>query len=175
MVGFYKYVKNAWKQPKKNLGKEFWKQRLMEFRRQPAFLRVDKPTRIDRARNLGYKAKQGYFVVRARIKKGGRKRESWGGGRRPKRMGRLKYSPAKSHQLIAEERVSKKYPNCEVLNSYWVGEDGKHKWFEVIIIDKAHPVIKKSKSIYWITKKKHKGRAHRGLTSSGKKMRGLRK
>ncbi|MCK5626760.1 50S ribosomal protein L15e, partial [Candidatus Bathyarchaeota archaeon] len=36
-----------------------------KWRREPAILRVEKPTRIERAKRLGYKAKQGFVVVRA--------------------------------------------------------------------------------------------------------------
>jgi large subunit ribosomal protein L15e len=80
----------------------------------------------------------------------------------------------KSIQRIAEERAARKYPNMEVLNSYWVGEDGKHKWYEVILIDPCHPAIKADPQLNWLCTGKHRGRAFRGLTSAGKKGRGLR-
>ncbi|MEM2486836.1 MAG: 50S ribosomal protein L15e, partial [Candidatus Bathyarchaeia archaeon] len=67
------------------------------------------------------------------------------------------------------------FPNLEVLNSYWVGEDGRYKWFEVIMVDPHHPAIRADKDINWICEKQHKGRVFRGLTSAGKKVRGLRK
>jgi large subunit ribosomal protein L15e len=90
-------------------------------------------------------------------------------------MGVSKFKPAKSLRLIAEERAAKKFPNLEVLNSYWVGEDGKSKWFEVIMIDPNHPVIKTDKDVSWITQKQHRSRALRSLTSAGKKVRSLRR
>ena len=75
---------------------------------------------------------------------------------------------------IAEERASKRYPNLEVLNSYWVGEDGKNKFFEVIMLDPHHPVIQADKKYNWISSgNSHKGRAERGKTSAGKRGRGL--
>jgi len=61
----------------------------------------------------------------------------------------------------------------EVLNSYYLAEDGQHKWFECILVDRAHPSVKTDKRLGWISDKK--GRAHRGLTSAGKKSRGLGK
>jgi large subunit ribosomal protein L15e len=76
-------------------------------------------------------------------------------------------------QLIGEERVGKAYPNLEVLNSYWVGEDGLYKWFEVILVDPHHAGIQRDNDINWICDKSQQGRVHRGLTSAGKKMRGL--
>ncbi len=178
MKGLYQHIREIWKKPKKNinelLGETAWRDRLASFRREPAILKIERPTRLDRARSLGYKAKQGYVMVRSRVTKGTTKRPAMAGGRRPKRYGRTGFTPGKSGQMIAEEKVSRKYPNLEVLNSYWVGEDGKHKWFEVILVDKSHPVIKKSKDIKWISKRTHKGRVHRGLTSAGRKSRGLR-
>ena len=54
---------------------------------------------------------------------------------------------AKSIQRIAEERTARRYPNLEVLNSYWVGEDGKNKFYEIIMIDPEHPAIKSDKDL----------------------------
>jgi large subunit ribosomal protein L15e len=36
--------------------------------------RASRPSRPDKARRLGYKAKQGYVVYRVRVRRGGRKR-----------------------------------------------------------------------------------------------------
>ncbi len=170
----YHYIREMWRRPYDTLG-EVMRKRIMEWRRQPSIVRVEHPTRIDRARALGYKAKQGFIVVRVRVRKGGLRKPRPNKGRRPKRMGVYGYSPAKSLRLIAEERAARKYPNLEVLNSYYVGEDGQYKWFEVILVDPHHPAIKSDPEINWITEKQHKGRVFRGLTSAGKKMRGLRK
>jgi large subunit ribosomal protein L15e len=76
---------------------------------------------------------------------------------------------------MAEERVARKYPNLEVLNSYWVWEDGKAKYYEVILVDPQRPEIQHDNKINWICEKQHTRRAFRGLTSAGKKGRGLRK
>ena len=170
-MGYLKYVREAWKRPKENI-KENQKQRLIEWRQQPVTVRVEKSTRPDRARSLGYKAKQGFIIVRQRVLRGKRQREQFKSGRRPAHMRRKKVV-SKNYTQIAEERVNNKYKNCEVLNSYPVGEDGKHKWFEVILVDRSHPQILADKRINWIVIKK--GRAYRGLTSAGKKSRGLRK
>ena len=45
----------------------------------------------------------------------------------------------------------------------------------MIMIDPNHPVIMSDSKINWICNRAHKGRAHRGLTSAGKKSRGLLK
>ncbi len=161
-----------WKKPKESLGKT-WNQRLIQWRKEPVITRIDKPTRIDRARSLGYKAKQGFVLVRVRVNKGVSKRPKITGGRRPKRFGSY-YPKDKSKNVIAEQKVARKFLNLEVLNSYWIGEDGQHKWFECILIDPNHPVIKSDPHINWISQPQHKNRTFRGLTSAGKKSRGLR-
>jgi large subunit ribosomal protein L15e len=171
----YHFIAQQWKRPYDGEHGELMKIRLMEWRRQPAIVRIEKPTRLDRARALGYKAKQGVIVVRVRVRKGGRRKPRPNKGRRPKRMGVYGFAPAKSLRLIAEERAQRKYPNLIVLNSYYVGEDGKYKWFEVILVDPHHPAIKSDPELKWVASGKHKGRPFRGLTSAGKKMRGLRK
>ncbi len=170
----YKYIAKAWQKPANSFVKDLMWQRVIEWRKQPTIVRIDKPTRLDRARKLGYKAKQGFVVTRVRVRRGGLSRTRPSGGRRQKRMGLKKYKPGKSFRMIAEERAARKFPNLEVLNSYWVWEDGRYKWFEVIFADPAHPAIKSDNDVNWICENVHRGRAFRGLTSAGKKVRGLR-
>jgi large subunit ribosomal protein L15e len=172
-MGIYKYIREKWKNPKENLG-SLWRDRLIKWRREPVTVRIEKPTRIDRARSLGYKAKPGFIIVRQRVLKGGRQKPKIRKGRRPKRMGRKKIL-AMNYQEIAERRVVKKYVNLEVLNSYLVAEDGVYKWYEVILVDKNHPVILADRNINWIAEKQHTRRVFRGLTSAGRKSRGLRR
>ena len=102
----YGYVKKAWKNPHEGVVEETHWARLVEWRRGTAIARVDRPTRIDRARELGYRAKQGYVVVRVRVRRGGRRKPHPMGGRKPKRRGLLKITMGKSIQRIGEERVS---------------------------------------------------------------------
>ncbi len=169
-MGMYKYVRDAWKKPSKTLGK-IQKDRLILWRKQPVTIRIDNPTRIDRARSLGYKAKQGFLVIRQRVSRGGRMRPNITGGRRPK-TNRQSQVINKSYQWIAEERASKKFTNCEVLNSYYVGQDGKNYWYEIILLDKNHPNIQKDPNLKKLVGQTR--RVYRGLTSAGKKTRGLR-
>lgn len=171
---FYKHLRETWKSPDKSYDSTNW-HRQIEWRRGPAFERVERPLRLDRARALGYKAKQGVVVVRARVRRGGRRKERFDGGRVPSKMGVNKITMRKSLQWMAEERVARRYPNLEVLNSYWIGEDGMDKYYEVILLDPAHPAIAKDKDYSWITDPANQGRVFRGLTSAGKKARGLRK
>jgi large subunit ribosomal protein L15e len=71
-------------------------------------------------------------------------------------------------------RAANKYPNLEVLNSYPLAKDGKHYFFEVIMVDPDKPEIKNDKDINWICNANNRNRVKRGLTSAGKKSRGLR-
>ncbi len=171
----YNYIKDAWKDPKEGYLKELQRKRMQRWRDQENFKRVERPTRLDRARRLGYKAKQGIVVVRTRIRRGNRRKDRPTAGRGPSRMGVKKITPRKNLQRMAEERTSKKYPNLRVLNSYWVGEDGKQKFYEVIMVDPHHPAIENDKDLNWICDDDEKGRVFRGKTSAGKKSRGLRK
>jgi len=113
--GLYHYIAEAWKRPMEGDHGALMKQRLIEWRRQPAVVRVDKPLRLDRARALGYKAKQGIIVVRVRVRKGGQRKPRPRSGRRPKRMGVEGYTLAKSLQVVAEEKAQRKYRNLVVL------------------------------------------------------------
>ena len=183
----YKYIGEFWRNRDTPEFKELMRKRIIQWRREGATERVEKPTRLDRARALGYKAKQGYVIVRAKVRRGGRRKKRPVRGRKSRNMGVNKITPKKSIKLIAEERAARKYGNLEVLNSYWVGQDGRHKFFEVILIDPQHPVIAKDPRTSWVSIREyrgddifylknpvHRGRVHRGLTSAGKKSRGLR-
>jgi large subunit ribosomal protein L15e len=171
-MSLYKQVRNLWKKPKKNMP-ELWRERLISWRREPTTVKLERPTRIDRARSLGYKAKQGVIVVRQRVLRGGHTRPQIKKGRRPKRYG-TRLSLSKNYKQIAEERAQKKFVNLVVLNSYYVAEDGMHYWYEIIFIDPDHPVIKSDKNLNWTSAKKHQSRVYHGKTSSGKRSRGLR-
>jgi large subunit ribosomal protein L15e len=171
----YAYVREAWSSPDESFVKELLRERMIEWRRGPSVERLERPTRIDRARSLGYKAKPGFVVVRSRIRRGGLRKHTIRGGRRPKRKGIRKITMGKSLQRIAEERASRRYPNLEVLNSYWLGEDGRYKYYEVIMVDPHHPVIRADEKVSWLLHPANRGRVYRGLTSAGKRGRGLRK
>lgn len=173
MASMYGYIRSAWKRPVESYVGELMWVRLQQWRREGSVVRIHRPTRLDRARSLGYKAKQGFIVVRVRVRRGGRRKPRFKKGRRTAHMGMKRITPKKSLRWIAEERAARKYPNMEVLNSYWVGEDGRYKWFEVILVDRSHPAILNDRNISWISRQK--GRVFRGLTSAGKRSRGLRK
>ena len=173
-MGLHKHVSAAWKKPKEGIPSRYRIDRMAGWRKEPVFMRVDKPTRIDAARRVGYKAKQGVVVVRTRVRRGGLRKGKIHMKRKPSKAGIKKITMGKSIQRIAEERTARRYPNLEVLNSYWVGEDGKNKFYEVIMIDPEHPAIKSDKNMGWVSSgSSHRGRAFRGKTGAGKRGRGL--
>ncbi len=167
----YQHIREAWKSDEAPI--ELWRGRLMQWRKEAAVARIRRPTRLDRARALGYKAKQGYILARVRVKKTYRMRPKFWGGRRPKHSRRQKVL-GMNYRWIAEKRANDIYHNLEVLNSYFLAQDGNYKWFEIIMVDPEEPGIKKDGRIKWISKKQNTGRVYRGLTSAARKSRGLR-
>ncbi|MDD5317010.1 MAG: 50S ribosomal protein L15e [Candidatus Cloacimonetes bacterium] len=156
--------------------KKIYTQRLIGYRHlKGTVVKLEKPTNIARARELGYKAKQGIIVVLTKVRKGSGLIRRPTKGRRPKRMGVNKVTRRISIQRMAENKAADKFVNMEVLNSYLVGEDGQHKYYEVILVDPSHPRIITDKDLHWICDPQHKGRSYKGLTSAGKKNRGLEK
>ncbi|CAI9756410.1 unnamed protein product [Fraxinus pennsylvanica] len=109
-MGAYTYVSELWKKKQSDVMRFLLRVRCWEYRQLPAVVRVVRPTRPDKARRLGYKAKQ----------------------------------------------------------------DSTYKYFEVILVDPAHQAIRNDPRINWICNPVHKHRELRGLTSAGKKYRGLR-
>ena len=167
--GLYYYIKQAWKKPDSKVLRE----RMIEWRKSEAVTKVDKPLRLDRARELGYKDKKGFVIARVRLKRGGHKKKRPNAGRRTKRM-TIKKNLKMSYKWIAEQRAQNKFRNLEVLNSYEISKDGIYYFFEVILLDPSKPEIKTDKQVSFITKPGNKKRVLRGLTSAGKKSRGLR-
>jgi large subunit ribosomal protein L15e len=147
-----------------------YKSNIIKWNAEAPIMRVVKPTNIARARELGYKAKEGVIVARVRVHGGSKKRKQAGGGRKPSKSGRY-FTMRKSSQAIAEERASRKFSNTVALNSYFIGSSGSEKYFEVILLDKNSSVLKSDDQYSGIISQE--GRAFRGLTSAGKKHRGI--
>ncbi len=161
----YKYIKNSW-----NSDNELTKQRISGWKKESATVKVERPTRLDRARELGYRAKQGIIVVRQRIERGGhRMRPKFSGGRRSKAMRRKKIVNV-NYQSICEVRAQKHFRNLQVLNSYFAGKDKEFYWYEIILVDPKHPSLRNEFS--WMLN--NRSRAFRGKTSSQRKGRGVK-
>ncbi len=142
----YSYISETWQDMYKGRADSL-KEKIVNARAEPRIVRLERPTRLDRARALGYKAKQGFIVVRVRVSKGGMRKQRPRAGRRPKHLGVVKIKQAESMKIVAERRVLKKYPNMELRGSYYVFEDGRYYWFECILVDRAHNAIKNDRDL----------------------------
>lgn len=167
--GLYHHLRNLWKKPNRELLHE----KMIAWRAGESIVKVDKPLRLDKARALGYKAKKGFVVLRVRLKRGGRQRSRHKHGRKSRKQ-HVRKILKMNYRWVAEIRAERKYSGLEVLNSYYIGKDGKYYFFEIIMIDPLRPEIKSDKNVSWICDSKNTGRAQRGMTSAAKKSRGLR-
>ncbi|KAJ5142702.1 uncharacterized protein N7515_001489 [Penicillium bovifimosum] len=176
-MGALKYVEEIQKKKQSDVIRFLLRVRCWELRQLNAIHRASRPSRPDKARRLGYKAKQGYVIYRARVRRGGRKRPVPKGATygKPTNHGvnQLKYQRAL--KSTAEERVGRRAANLRVLNSYWINQDSTYKYYEVILVDPQHKAIRRDARINWICAPVHKHRESRGLTATGKKSRGINK
>jgi len=143
----YKHMSSAWKKPGKTYVSDLMRREIVRWRREPSVKRITKPTRIDKTRRLGYKAKQGYVVVRVKVRRGGARKVRPKSGRRQKALGVTKYTRGVSLKEIAQARAARRFVNLLPLNTYWVWEDGRDAWFEVVMVDPEHPVVKADRSL----------------------------
>ena len=176
-MGCYKYMEEIWRKKQSDVLRFLMRVRAWEYRQNNKIARVNRPTRTDKAHRLGYKAKQGYVIVRSAVRRGGRKRQNPKGTvlGKPKHQGINQLKFERNLQSVAEEKVGRKFANLRVLNSYWVNQDAAMKYYEVILVDPSHAKIRRDPRINWICNPVHKHREMRGLTSAGRKSRGLRK
>ncbi|CAO2601130.1 60S ribosomal protein L15 [Lemmus lemmus] len=151
-MGTYKYIQELWRKKQSDVMRFLLRVRCWQYRQLSVLHRAPSPIRPNKARRLGYKAKQGYGATYGKPVNHG--------------VNQLKF--AQSLQSVAEERAGRHCGALRVLNSYWVGEDSTYKFFEVILIDPFHKAIRRNPDTQWITEM-------RGLTSAGRNSRGLGK
>ncbi|XP_049850014.1 uncharacterized protein LOC126320588 [Schistocerca gregaria] len=174
-MGAYKYLEELWRKKQSDVMRFLFRIRAWEYRQLPTIYRCPRPTRPDKARKLGYKAKQGYVIYRIRVRRGGRKkpvRHNIVCGK-PSTHGIYKLKNQRSLRVIGECRVGRVCTNLRVLNSYWINQDSVYKYYEVILVDPNHSAIRNDPRINWICRSVHKRRECRGLTAAGRKSRGL--
>ncbi|CAK0802998.1 unnamed protein product, partial [Prorocentrum cordatum] len=176
-MGAYKYLEELWRKKQSDVMRFLARLRTWEFRQLPALHRCSRPSRPDKARRLGYKAKQGVLVYRVRVKRGDRKKRVAKGivYGKPTNQGVKHWKTVRNLRSIAEERAGRKLSSLRVLNSYWVAQDSTYKWFEVVMVDPMHKCVRDDPRLNWICKAVMKHRELRGLTAAGRKARGLLK
>merc|ERR1711931_386398 len=146
-MGAYKYMQEIYRKKQSDVMRFLLRVRAWEFRQLNKLTRCPRPTRPEKARRLGYKAKQGYCVYRLK--------------------------PTRNLQSLAEERAGRRLGGLRLLNSYWVAQDSTFKYFEMVMLDPMHRNIRRDASANWIVNAAHKHRELRGKTSAGRKHRGL--
>jgi len=176
-MGAYKYVEELYKKKQSDVIRYLLRVRTWRYRQATVCVRVPHPTRPEKAHRLGFKAKQGFVIYRIRVRRGGRKRQVRKGKTmdKPKNQGVTGLKPKRSLQATAEERVGRRCGELRILNSYWVGQDATYKFFEVICVDPFHKAVRRDAKVNWICRPQHKHREMRGLTSAGRKSRGIGK
>lgn len=176
-MGAYKYLEELYKKKQSDVLRFILRVRCWEYRQLNVVHRASRPSRPDKARRMGYKAKQGFVIYRVRVRRGGRKRPVPKGIIYGKPAGhginQLKYQ--KNLRSTAEQRVGRRCPNLRVLNSYWVNQDATYKYYEVIMVDPSHKAVRRDARINWIAAPTMKRRECRGLTAATKSSRGLGK
>lgn len=137
-MGAYKYIQEIWRKKQSDVMLFLLRLRCWQYRQLNTIHRCPRPTRPEKARRLGFKAKQGYIIYRVRVRRGGRKKQVPKGATygKPKNQGVNQLKPTRNHQAIAEERVGRRVARAlRVLGSYWIAQDSTFKFFEVINID----------------------------------------
>ena len=109
-----------------------YKARLYAWRRQGTIVRVEKPLNPTRARALGFKSVNGFFIARVKMTRGKRVRRAPDLGRKPGKN-RKRVNPGKAWQWFAELKATLRFKNSKVLGSYWVGEDAVSQYYEVVL------------------------------------------
>jgi len=172
-MGAYRYMEELYRKKQSDVMRYLQRIRVWQYRQLAKLHRSPRPTRPDKARRLGYRAKPGFVIYRIRVRRGGRKRPvpkgcTYG---KPKSHGVNQLKSYRGLQSIAEERVGRSLGGLRILNSYWIAQDAAYKYYEVILIDALHSAIRRDPKINWI----QKHRELRGLTSAGKSSRGIGK
>lgn len=176
-MGAYQYMQEIGRKKQSEVSRFLQRIRTWQYRNMAALHRCSRPTRPEKAHRLGYKAKQGYVIYRVRVRRGNRKRQRPNGNTsgKPSNAGVNQLKWQRNLQSLAEEKIGRRCGALRVMNSYWVGQDSTHKYYEVILVDPAHTNLRSNPETQWIVKPVAKHRELRGLTSAGRKSRGLGK
>merc|ERR1712002_826620 len=73
-MGAYKYVNELWRKKQTDVMGFLLRVRTWQYRQLSRVHRASQPTRIEKARRLGYRAKQGFVIYRVRVRRGSRKK-----------------------------------------------------------------------------------------------------
>jgi len=169
-------MQELWRKKQSDVMTFLLRLRCWHYRQLNVIHRSPRSSRPEKARRLGYKAKQGFVIYRIRVRRGCRKKQVKKGAvfGKPKSQGVNQIKPVRNHQSIAETRLGRRVATTlRIIGSYWVGQDSTFKYYEAIFVDPFHKAVRRDPKVNWICKPRHKHREQRGITSSGRKHRGL--
>lgn len=103
-MGAYRYIQELYRKKQSDVLRYLLRIRVWQYRQLTKMVRSPRPSRPDKARRLGYRAKQGYVIYRIRVRRGGRKRPvpkgcTYG---KPKSHGINELKPYRCLQSVAE-------------------------------------------------------------------------
>lgn len=103
-MGAYRYIQELYRKKQSDVMRYLLRIRVWQYRQLTKLHRCPRPSRPDKARRLGFKAKQGFVIYRIRIRRGGRKRPVAKGCTygKPKSHGVNQLKPYRGLQSIAE-------------------------------------------------------------------------
>ena len=104
-MGAYKYMSELYRKKQSDVMRYLLRIRCWQYRQLARVHRVQRSTRPDKARRLGFKNKQGYVIYRIAMRRGGRKRPVPKGCPygKPKTSGMVnEMKPVRNLQSIAE-------------------------------------------------------------------------
>lgn len=115
-MGAYKYLQELYTKKQSDVLQFVSRVRCWEYRQLAVIHRASRPSRPDKARRLGYKAKQGYLIYRIRVRRGNRKKPAPKGATygKPVRQGINHLKFQRGLKATAEERVGKRCGNLRV-------------------------------------------------------------
>merc|ERR1712169_136694 len=112
-MGAYAYLAELSNRKQSDVARFLSRVRCWNYRQLNVIHRATRPSRPDKARRLGYKAKQGFVVYRVRVRRGNRKRRVSKGivYGKPKGQGVTQLMFQRSLRSTAEERVARRCGN----------------------------------------------------------------
>lgn len=103
-MGAYRYVQELYRKKQSDVMRYLLRIRCWQYRQLTRLHRAPRPSRPDKARRLGYRAKQGFLIYRISVRRGGRKRPVHKGCTygKPKSHGVNELKPYRNLQSVAE-------------------------------------------------------------------------
>lgn len=106
-MGAYRYMQELYRKKQSDVLRYLLRMRVWQYRQLTKMVRSPRPSRPDKARRLGFRAKQGYVIYRIRVRRGGRKRPvpkgcTYG---KPKSHGINELKPSRCLQSVAEVSI----------------------------------------------------------------------